>query len=1228
MDFKIPEPRGLSNIVEENEDVVGDDSLLLGPSVSVDGSSTILRNFYNETSNAMHGKWIFEESDISISMKDEDLLGRGNFGEVRIALWKNVQVACKNLEYNNNLNQNGQGQVVKVLSHTGTYIDMPLTLEKQRENMAYFKTQQAEVEALTKLRHPNIVQLFGICCSAEDKYQPSYFLTELMNCSLYDVLEIKKIPLESVEILDIIHDIASGLHYLHSLVPRIVHKNLSCKNVLLKGNVAKLTDFGLSGQDGSQNFVNQVGFNSSGKTVVGATLREQDASLSSVFTNPESESNAEHAKVAGTSSKRDPSQPLQDYEKGDKNFSTRYDTKVPIKEEVITRVHLPPVISASAIPYLAPEIVMGTKFMLTEKIDIYSFGVILLHMITGKMPEQYVQAQREDYKKEAESLQPIFSTLFESTLKVSPLDRCSIKEVLTEITSLRGNDRHYPLQRRAPNIEHDIGVILRRYIREQMKDENALSHKRYQQMRDMLRAEGTRWHKEGKINDFLKQQLEDSDTRLNDVSDQYETTKNELRKMKEVHRKLNADYESFVTYNEEKIRKLNDEKNLIGGKYFTVDQKYRECSSALQDTSKALENTSEQLVQMQETLIRMSDKDRAMESDKRRMNNRIEELQEEVEDLEMRLEQALMRWKQEQEVATKEKKDYKKLSDNTANIVKENESLKAEHKVLEELIRKHEAETLPEDVIRKIQVMEDNLVKSTEANEKLVQMKSDLEAQITELTTNLEVRDLELGDTKSTLEKRNKTIEQRDAHILQLKEELSTTEKQMNDSEDRFNEKEAGYTMKIDKLTKWVESLEAKAKATAALGVSTVVSDSPVKPGKELSPVSKDNGKVDKAVSEGKESTEADAQAAVEEDEEDGLSQFSDNSQPVPQRKFNFADLAAAKKQTEEHQKIVRAINKDRKEKETKAKIRAADSMAKARVKQCCAKEEESSGEGVAALIELMFETIDDIHICWRGCRAIRPIVLESDKPAKKSPSSKRSGSDENVFSDPNSPMSVREVSTHYKGDLMCLDILKKHRWNSHLDGLCQGQAVQLLGALAFGDDLVRRRAGENGAMDMVIYAMEHYGIADEKVLLHCLTTITNLAHNSQDNRHRFLDANGLEILTDAMEVQINSPKVQRQGCWALLTLAGSDETARLVAQGGGSRTLMTLVKALLQHPNDGGVQQFGLWAASNMALAGGDISRRLKKAGMAEICRIAIETHPHDSEVIRQARHAIGVLN
>ena len=94
-----------------------------------------------------------------------------------------------------------------------------------------------------------------------------------------------------------------------------------------------------------------------------------------------------------------------------------------------------------------------------------------------------------------------------------------------------------------------------------------------------------------------------------------------------------------------------------------------------------------------------------------------------------------------------------------------------------------------------------------------------------------------------------------------------------------------------------------------------------------------------------------------------------------------------------------------------------------------------------------------------------------------------------------------------------------------------------------------------------------------------------------------------------------------------MLTLAGSDETARLVADGGGSRALMTLINALLNHPMDPGVQQFGLWATANMALAGADVSRRLRKAGAPEICRIAIENHPRDAEVLRQARHAMGVL-
>jgi len=56
-------------------------------------------------------------------------------------------------------------------------------------------------------------------------------------------------------------------------------------------------------------------------------------------------------------------------------------------------------------------------------------------------------------------------------------------------------------------------------------------------------------------------------------------------------------------------------------------------------------------------------------------------------------------------------------------------------------------------------------------------------------------------------------------------------------------------------------------------------------------------------------------------------------------------------------------------------------------------------------------------------------------------------------------------------------------------------------------------------------------------------------------------------------------------------------------------------------------VQQFGCWAISNLALAGDDIRLKIRKCGIMEVCSIALETHAENMEVVRQARHAIGVL-
>lgn len=93
--------------------------------------------------------------------------------------------------------------------------------------------------------------------------------------------------------------------------------------------------------------------------------------------------------------------------------------------------------------------------------------------------------------------------------------------------------------------------------------------------------------------------------------------------------------------------------------------------------------------------------------------------------------------------------------------------------------------------------------------------------------------------------------------------------------------------------------------------------------------------------------------------------------------------------------------------------------------------------------------------------------------------------------------------------------------------------------------------------------------IDDETVLLHACTAITNLTHNSIENRQRFLEASGIEILSETMNLLKLSSKFQKQSCWALLTISGSDDASRLVVQKGGATAA---VNAMLQHSLDPGV--------------------------------------------------------
>ena len=106
---------------------------------------------------------------------------------------------------------------------------------------------QREIDFLSRLRHPNIIQYLGSCPDPESRLP--VFFTELMDESLTSFLErpasANPRPLPLHVQVDIGHDVAQALSHLHG--HEVLHRDLSSNNVLLIGSRrAKVTDFGMA----------------------------------------------------------------------------------------------------------------------------------------------------------------------------------------------------------------------------------------------------------------------------------------------------------------------------------------------------------------------------------------------------------------------------------------------------------------------------------------------------------------------------------------------------------------------------------------------------------------------------------------------------------------------------------------------------------------------------------------------------------------------------------------------------------------------------------------------------------------------------------------------------------------------------------------------------------------------------------------------------------------------
>ena len=104
-------------------------------------------------------------------------------------------------------------------------------------------TFKRECEILKDIKHPNVVQYLG---ETHDRQSGlPILLMELLDENLTDFLERTDEPLRYHLQVNLCHDIALALTYLHS--KDIIHRDLSGKNVLLiAGSRAKVADFGMS----------------------------------------------------------------------------------------------------------------------------------------------------------------------------------------------------------------------------------------------------------------------------------------------------------------------------------------------------------------------------------------------------------------------------------------------------------------------------------------------------------------------------------------------------------------------------------------------------------------------------------------------------------------------------------------------------------------------------------------------------------------------------------------------------------------------------------------------------------------------------------------------------------------------------------------------------------------------------------------------------------------------
>ncbi|KAL8103779.1 cold-responsive protein kinase 1-like isoform X1 [Apium graveolens] len=191
----------------------------------------------------------------SVKRENDDSHVSGEFegrvlGNIKAFSYNELRTATDNFHQRNKIGRGGFGTVYKGILINGIEVAVKTLSAESKQGVREFLT---EIDIISNVRHPNLVQLIGCCVQGTNRILVYEFL---VNKSLDTVLlahmatgsKGKSTMLDWDKRSAICKDVARAIAYLHEeVVPPIVHRDIKASNILLdKDFKPKIGDFGLA----------------------------------------------------------------------------------------------------------------------------------------------------------------------------------------------------------------------------------------------------------------------------------------------------------------------------------------------------------------------------------------------------------------------------------------------------------------------------------------------------------------------------------------------------------------------------------------------------------------------------------------------------------------------------------------------------------------------------------------------------------------------------------------------------------------------------------------------------------------------------------------------------------------------------------------------------------------------------------------------------------------------